>query len=412
MNIDRSDQARAILADNDRGGYTVPTAGLYPFQWNWDSAFVALGWATFNVERAWQEITTLFEAQWPSGMVPHIIFWSEESTYFPGPEVWRASNGPVPSSGITQPPVAATVVRRLAEADQLPDRSLFDAIDRWHRWFHNARDPHGTGVIAISHPWESGRDNLPDWDGPLEAIDASSVGFYERRDTVMVDQAMRPHKADYDRYLALVDFGASVDWDDSAIADRNPFWVADPAMSAILLRAERDLAWLGQSLGVDTLAADTRIARLESGYEQFWSSEAGAYCSFDLRTGVMATAGTSASFLAPYAGVSNHTDQLLAELEQWAANCNYLVPSFDPRDQRFEPLRYWRGPVWAMINYLISVGLAEAGATDWADRIRRSTKDLMSQSGMPESFDPITGGPVGGNHFAWTAAIWLAWAGR
>ncbi len=35
--------AGAILRANDRGGYCVPTARLYPFQWNWDSAFVAHG---------------------------------------------------------------------------------------------------------------------------------------------------------------------------------------------------------------------------------------------------------------------------------------------------------------------------------------------------------------------------------
>jgi len=40
-------QAKSILLTNDRGGYTVPTARLYPYQWNWDSAFVALGFATF-----------------------------------------------------------------------------------------------------------------------------------------------------------------------------------------------------------------------------------------------------------------------------------------------------------------------------------------------------------------------------
>ena len=33
-----SAQARDILIKNDRGGYTVPTQGLYPYQWNWDSA--------------------------------------------------------------------------------------------------------------------------------------------------------------------------------------------------------------------------------------------------------------------------------------------------------------------------------------------------------------------------------------
>ena len=29
-------EAVAILRENDRGAYTVPTKGLYPFQWNWD----------------------------------------------------------------------------------------------------------------------------------------------------------------------------------------------------------------------------------------------------------------------------------------------------------------------------------------------------------------------------------------
>ena len=46
------DQARAILRANDRGGYTVPTAGLYPYQWNWDSAFAAYGFAQFDMTRA------------------------------------------------------------------------------------------------------------------------------------------------------------------------------------------------------------------------------------------------------------------------------------------------------------------------------------------------------------------------
>lgn len=34
--------AREVLLGNDRGGYTIPTARLYPYQWNWDSMFSAL----------------------------------------------------------------------------------------------------------------------------------------------------------------------------------------------------------------------------------------------------------------------------------------------------------------------------------------------------------------------------------
>ncbi len=408
----RTAEAKAILHNNDRGGYTVPTADLYPYQWNWDSLFSALGWAVFDIKRAWTEIETLFKAQWPSGMVPHIVFWSDSASYFPGPDVWQTSGiAPATSSGISQPPVAATIVRRLAEIDRLPPRALYEAIDRWHRWWHRARDPEGRGVIAISHPWESGRDNLPDWDAPLSQMEVTATGHYRRRDLDHVDAAMRPHQADYDRYLALIDYGASNGWDDAAVSRHSPFWVADPGVTAVLLRAERDLIWLGEALGFDTAAIERRVDRLESGFEQFWHDKAGTYCSFDLRTGQHAQAGTSASFLAPYAGIDQHTDQLIEELGTWSLACTYLVPSFDPRHGDFEALRYWRGPVWCMVNYMIAVGLQELGAHDWAERLKSDTAALIAANGMPESFDPNTGGPVGGKLFTWTAALWLAWAG-
>ncbi len=414
-------RAKQVLEDNDRGSYTVPTAKLYPFQWNWDSAFVALGWAQFDRERAWLEVETLLSAQWPSGMVPHIVFWAEQDTYFPGPDVWRADNGPHPSSGISQPPVLASVITQLAlgdsgesETDRAKADAAFDSLNRWHQWWHTARDPKDLGVMAISHPWESGRDNLPDWDIPAAAIDASGVGHYERRDTKLVDASMRPHKHDYDRYLALVKFGADQGWDDAAIAAGNEFWVVDPGVTAILLRAERDLLRLGQWLGrdVDELASVSgRIERMEGGYDRMWNAAAGSYTSIDLRSGEYATAGTSASFLAAYAGITERTSELVDELASWSEHCPFLVPSFDPRDSRFEPNRYWRGPVWAMVNYMISTGLAEVGEGEWADRIRLSTRDLVLESGFPESFSPTTAESVGGLHFAWTAAIWLAWLG-
>jgi len=55
--------ARDTLVANDRGGYTVPNAKVYPFQWNWDSAFVAMGFAVFDEDRAWRELETLFLGQ-------------------------------------------------------------------------------------------------------------------------------------------------------------------------------------------------------------------------------------------------------------------------------------------------------------------------------------------------------------
>ncbi|MGI9510795.1 MAG: MGH1-like glycoside hydrolase domain-containing protein, partial [Geminicoccaceae bacterium] len=83
-------QAIDILKTNDRGGYTIPTSRLYPYQWNWDSAFAALGFMTFDPARAWREVEMLFEGQWDDGMVPHILFRRDDPDYFPGPSVWQA----------------------------------------------------------------------------------------------------------------------------------------------------------------------------------------------------------------------------------------------------------------------------------------------------------------------------------
>ena len=74
----------------------------------------------------------------------------------------------------------------------------------------------------------------------------------------------------------------------------------------------------------------------------------------------------------------------------------------------FEPRRYWRGPIWGMMNMMIGEGLAEAGEHALARRIKRDTAAMVSQ-GFREYFDPLTGEGLGGGHFSWTAAITLYW---
>ena len=121
---DLIERARAILRGNDRGGYTVPTHRLYPFQWNWDSAFVAMGWATFDEARGFTEVERLLEGQWDDGLIPQIVFHAPSDDYFPGPAVWGVDHTP-PTSGITQPPVLASAVRRMLDKSQ--DRTAAEA---------------------------------------------------------------------------------------------------------------------------------------------------------------------------------------------------------------------------------------------------------------------------------------------
>jgi hypothetical protein len=416
---DRSARARTILENNDRGGYTVPNGRVYPFQWNWDSALVALGFAAFDLERAWREIETLFSAQWPDGFVPHIVFWRDDDGYFPGPAVWQTSTTPA-TSGITQPPVAATTARRLWEAEPTSQSRarlalLFPKLLAWHRWFAQVRDPNGTGLAIAVHPWETGRDNSPEWDAAARAVDTSRVGAYQRRDTSHLDQSMRPTQSDYDRYVALLQFGREARWDHARIGRESPFRVADVGMTMILLRANRDLLALAEVLGERDAQAELRaaIARSERGVDWLWNSEIDCYCSRDVIAGASSGRLTSASFLAFYAGVEHEPRErrLLDHLERIAKRARYLVPSLDPEDPAFDHMRYWRGPVWAVVNFLVATGLADAGYDRWAERVRADTRTLIEKSGFFEAFSPVTGDGTGGNDFSWTAAMWLHWAG-
>ncbi len=413
-------QAIDILKANDRGGFTVPTSRLYPYQWNWDSAFVALGFMTFDIERAWREIEMLFEGQWDDGMVPHILFRRDDPDYFPGPSVWQAGKNAMPSSGHSQPPVAASVVRELVDAGgedgERRGRVLFDNIMAYHRWFHRERDPERMGVIGIVHPWESGRDNSADWDDALMRVEvAPDLGRYQRRDTNHIDAEERPKQAQYDRYLTLVKFGRDCGWNHENIARNGPFLVADPGIQFILMRADRDLLALAERCGKDAEADEIRgwLKLSEAGTERLWSERMSAFCARDLRSGDFSGAITSASALVFYAdaGSAEQRAVMVEHLTRIASKVDYAFPSLDPEHPRFEPKRYWLGPVWMIMNYMISRGLAEAGHIALAERIRSDSRRLIEAQGFYEYFHPETGEGCGGGDFSWTAAMWLAWAG-
>ena len=406
---DLNEQARQILRRNDQGGYTLPTHGLYPYQWNWDSAFAAWGIATFDLPRAWDELDTLMAGQWETGMVPHIIFHKPDPGYFPGPDVWGTGRTPA-TSGISQPPVAATMARLIWEEDKAAShdrlKALYPKLVNWHRWWHQVRCTHGPA--AITHPWESGRDNCPDWDIGMAGVDGSKVGPYTRRDTGHVNPDMRPTKEDYDRYITMVEFGRNAGWDDAVITRDGPFLMADPGITFILLRAHDDLCVIGRALDQDVSEIEGWARALRAALPEIWNEDLGAYDARDLRTGAFAGVLGSGAFLAYLAGAGN--PQLDAHLMRVWDAVTYGVPSADPQAAMFDPRKYWRGPTWPVVNALLSIGFTSAGRADLAERLRRDTEALIRKHGFYEYFDPLDATPCGGADFSWTAAIWLTWA--
>lgn len=405
--------ARHILALNDKGHYTVPTQGLYPFQWNWDSCLTALGQQHLDAQRGWVEVETLMSHQWDDGMVPHIVFHEPSDSYFPGPEVWQTGR-PTPTSGITQPPVLGLVLEQLwqrsdrSAATQARCQALMLRAERWHAWFYRCRDPQGTGLVALLHPWESGRDNSCDWDAALAAVPAEHVQPYQRRDTQHVDAAQRPTQFEYDRYIALVECFRSLGWDNSRTHDASPLKVVDPGFNAILIHSDQALARLATEFGLAAMAAacQARVARSLEALGSLWSPARGQFLPLDRRTGKLVDS-PSISGLLPVLVLEPGARQtaLVQRLQALLEKAPYGVASHDPDDARFDGRRYWRGPSWLVVNYLLIKGLREHGQPDLAERIVEASLRSIELSGCSEYYHPLTGQALGGGKFTWTAAM-------
>ena len=113
------EEAKRVLIGNfQKKGFTIPSKNLYPFQWKWDSGFIAIGLAHFDIEKAKKEIDSLLNAQWENGFIPHIVFHTKNDSYFPGADFHKSSLNPkspkhIETSGITQPPVLGFVLEKL-----------------------------------------------------------------------------------------------------------------------------------------------------------------------------------------------------------------------------------------------------------------------------------------------------------
>jgi glycogen debranching enzyme len=256
-------------------------------------------------------------------------------------------------------------------------------------------------------------DNSPAWDAPFARVSPTPTSEIRRKDLGHVDPAMRPSEDFYKRVIALIDLYASLDWQPERMWAKTPFRVADVGLNAILHRANRDLLALAERFG--KRAEQTEIAaRLEvtaGAIDRLWNGAAGIYQPRDLISGERIDARTSAGLLPLWAGTVD-ADKLRAlstTLERWGERARFLVPSTAPDDPRFEPKRYWRGPIWGMINMMIAEGLADADRADLARRIKADTTRLVTQDGFSEYFDPLTGKGLGGGHFSWTAAVSLYW---
>ncbi len=427
------DAATAVLAANDRGGlYTVPGAKLYPHQWLWDSCFIAIGLRHVDVGRAQTEIMSLLRGQWSNGMLPNIIF-NDDRKYIQDRNAWRSWISPlspdsVATSGITQPPVLAEAVVRIGEKLNVSDRrawykSVWPALLAYHSWLYDERDPHNEGLVLQIHPWEVGMDNtppwmaylhdhqLPGWIRVIEKLKLTGLVGTFRRDTQTIPMDERFETIEI---LALFDTQRRLRrkaYDIHKILDHSLFLIEDVAFNAIFIRANQQLRVIARSLDrkiPDVL--DERMQRTEETFEQLWDEYSQQYYSRDFITHSLLKEPSVATLLPLYAGsISPERAALLVKLieNDQAFGPAFPLPTTTVGSKWFQPMRYWQGPTWMNINWMVIDGLKRYGYHDHAAALTDLSLEMVQKSGFAEYFDPITGEPLGTDNFSWTAALAL-----
>ncbi|MET8243062.1 hypothetical protein ABZV31_00665 [Streptomyces sp. NPDC005202] len=418
-------RAVRVLEGNWTGTSTVPSRGLYPHQWSWDSAFIAVGLRHISPLRAQTELETLLDAQWADGRVPHIVFSPSVplDAYFPSPDFWRsptagrAAGAPrtVQTSGIVQPPVHALAAWLVHRADPGLSRArgflarVHPRLAAWHRYLLHRRDLGGGGLASVVHPWEQGMDNSPCWDAPLSRITPAPARSFRRADLDHGSPEDRPTDLDYGRYVRL-----ATDYRDRGYTDGSvEFAVEDPAFNALLIASEHALARIAHELGATGTARHARAERLTTALiERLWDPAQGMFFCRDVRSGELIFE-RSVSGLIPLLLPGLPRD-LTATLVRTLCGPHFglggatrLVPSYDLLGEAFDPHRYWRGPAWFNTSWLVERGLRVHGERERADALREAVLRTADATGFAEYVDPYTGEACGALGFGWTAALTL-----
>jgi hypothetical protein len=423
--IDHEQLVRAavrVLIENWHGHATVPSRRLYPHQWSWDSAFIALGLKHFAPRRAAAELLSLFGAQWADGRLPHIAFNPAvaDVAYFPGPSFWRSmsidGHSPIETSGIIQPPVhaiaAAAVVEGLGSEGPAFAARIYPYLVAQNAYLRNRRS---VGELAtVVHPWETGLDNSPAWDTPLHAVpsDLSLLQTYKRRDLDHARASERPTNEDYSRYIRLALAYRDSSYDDDWVRRDGEFLVVDPAFNALWAWSELALADMARAIDRDADGHSAEASRITAAMvDQLWHGASGLFLARDERSGRLRPERTVAGLIPlvlpalPATIVTALCATLTGKSFQAGRDAVRGVPSFDLTDPRYDPQRYWRGPSWLNTTWLVASGLRAHGQEALARRLQDDMVALVAGAGLREYFNPRTGSGHGTSNFSWSAAL-------
>ena len=411
------EDAKKILQLNHKIKFTVPSNNLYPHQWSWDSGWIVYGYCALNeIKKAEDEMLSLLEGQWNNGLIPSIVFHNTKSKdYFPGYEYWDLENkaksktSKFNTTGIVQPPIHSHACLKIFEKSNNIDylMKIEDKLFRWHKYLYDERDIKNDGLVFIRHPWESGMDNSPIWDESLNSINITDYKYSKKRiDKHKVNDDERPSDLTYERYMYLVDLFKKYNYDESEISKNTNFLMQDVLFNVLLLLSNYALEKIYSILDYPEKKKIVQYWIKRTSYslnKKLFSSD--FYYSYDLIRNKLVKIKTITG-LTPII-LNYNVEHIKHNLTKVFLNEHYKISCLDRNETIFDPINYWRGPMWINLSWLIYNGLHNNKYHDLAGNIKAKCIEQINKLGFYEYFNSNIDQGCGDNYFSWTASIYI-----
>jgi len=298
----------------------------------------------------------------------------------------------------SEPPVGAFVVREIYKnhKEKWLLHEVFEELLRWNRWWADQRDidgylcwgsdPYDPGKISDflrkgigtkkGAKWESGLDNSPMYDDAV--FDTAT------------------HR------LMMADVGL---------------------MSLYILDCQ-SLSEIACVLGKTDIKHELteRAEKYSKKLETLWNDEFGLYLNKDLITGKFSYRLSPTLFYPLLAKVPSQ-EQAIRMIKEHFYNPDefwgeFIIPSISRNDPAFHDNYYWRGRIWAPMNFLVYLGIRNYKLPDaQKDMVERSKKLLLKswlgENHVYENYNAITGqgNDAGGSDAFYTWGALLGYIG-
>ena len=349
----------------------TPVSRLWNKQWGgfvlfeWDNYFASYMFSLFDKNLAYANAVEITKAITPAGLVPNFQSVSGYQEPSGDSSLLRSS-----SWDRSEPPVGSKIVLEIYKKykEKWFLNEVYDELLTWNKWWPETRDI--KGYLA--------------W------------GSYYKNDTILTESQLQ--SAAYESGL-----------DNSPMYDSIPFntqthtmELADVGLMSLYIADCNSLAEISRILGknAEALSLEKRASFYTKKLETLWDEKTGIFLNKRLDIDANSYHLSPTNFY-PMLAKACTQEQAERMIKEHYFNPNefygqYVMPSIARNDSAFKNNSYWRGRVWAPMNFLVYLGMLNYDVKDARTDLVNKSRDLLLKNwrengGVFENYNAVTG---------------------